>query len=68
MNDSITELFSRDPLKMSQQDLDSIIAYLRNARAQYNLGEKSAGNMKPTKAKKSPAEKVSSIDLSDLGL
>lgn len=39
MND-IDELMSRDPLKLSKQDIDAIIAYHRNQRTRKAAGEK----------------------------
>lgn len=47
----IAELFSRDPLELSEQDLDQIIARFREARGQYNRGNAMAGNTKPKTAK-----------------
>lgn len=43
----IAELFARDPLKLSDQDLLSIIGRFRAARHQFNLGNKMAGSTKP---------------------
>lgn len=43
----ISELFARDPLQLGQQDIDAIIARMRAARHQFNLGNPSAGKMKP---------------------
>jgi len=60
-------LFDRDPLQLSEQDLDTIIAKLREQRANFKLGEKSAGSMKP-KAPKKIVTKETQIDLSSLGL
>lgn len=70
----IAELFARDPLDLTDQDLDTIIAKLRASRAAFNAGEKSAGSMKPKATKKAldpnkpiPA-KVTQISLDDLDL
>ena len=63
----IQELFERDPLSLNTQDIDKIISTLRAQRANYKLGEKSAGNMKPKKEKK-PVTKATTIDLASLGL
>lgn len=60
-------LFDRDPLQLSTQDLDTIITKLREQRANYKLGEKQAGAVKPKAAKK-PVTKETQIDLSSLGL
>ena len=70
---AVAELFSRDPLALSEQDLDRIIERLRSQRARYVQGNVSAG--KPA-SKKTAAEKkgeaalktVGDIDLGDLGL
>jgi len=59
----LAELMTRDPLKLSEQDLDTIILRLRQARAQYKLGAKGAGNPKVTTKAKAKA-----IDLNALGL
>jgi len=63
MND-ISELFSRDPESLTDQDLDAIVAHLQTLRAQFMLGAKTAGTMKKKPAK----EKVTNIDLNELGL
>ena len=48
---TLTELFARDPRDLSTQDLDAIIGRYREARQQFNLGDKTAGNPKKTKEK-----------------
>lgn len=60
----ISELMTRDPMSLSDQDLDAIILRLRQGRAQYKLGAKSATSAKKTVGKK-PA---GTIDLEALGL
>jgi len=42
----LSELFSRDPLKLSDADIDSIVTYMRNARERYIAGDKTAGGPK----------------------
>lgn len=66
----IQELFARDPLSLSTQDLDAIIDHLRKARASFNLGLKDAGSLKPKAEPKAKATKIAlSADiLKDLGL
>jgi hypothetical protein len=64
----ISELFDRDPLSLSEQDIGTIITTLRSQRAAFKLGEKSAGKMAKPKAEKKPVSKVAAIDLSSLGL
>ena len=69
----IHELMDRDPLSLSDADLDAIVAELRKKRAQFNAGNIKAGNTKaPTAAQKKKAESVKAVlgtaSLSDLGL
>ncbi len=70
MND-LDELFNRDPLKLTDQDLDRIITAVRAQLAQFDLTGKSPSRAKP-KAKKSldeaPKAKPAQIDLSEIGL
>ncbi len=47
---SITELFARDPLSLSEQDIDIIIAKFRESRKAFNLGNVKAGSTKPPTA------------------
>jgi len=63
----LAELMSRDPLQLTDADTDEIILRLRQARAQYTLGVKSAGSKKAATPK---AEKATgpAIDLVALGL
>jgi len=49
----IAELFRRDPLSLSNQDLDEIIAAYRKARASFNMVGKKPRAAKP-KAKPDP--------------
>jgi len=58
----LSELFDRDPLHLSDQDIAQIIARMREAQAQYELGAKAAP---AEKAKKST--KTENL-LKDLGL
>lgn len=46
----IAELFTRDPLSLTRENIDEIIAHYRTARANFNLGEKQAGSTKKLKA------------------
>ena len=41
----MAELFARDPLKHTRESIDEIITYYRGARANFILGEKSAGGL-----------------------
>lgn len=72
MND-LDELFSRDPLNLTDQDLDKIITAVRAQLAQFNLDGKSQRPAKP-KVKKSldakaarPAAQLT-INLEDLDI
>lgn len=62
----IAELMARDPLSLTKDDYDAIILRLRQARSQYSLGAKSAGNPKKT-TKAAPSAKPT-LDLAALGL
>ena len=61
----ISELFDRDPLKLSEKDIGTIVARMREAQAQYELGIKAPVAPKPKSAK---AVKATKDLLSDLGL
>ena len=67
----IGELMDRDPLSLSDSDIDAIVAQLRSQRAKYVSGNAMAG--KPQKAKtkadlkREAAVKDSGIDELDLG-
>lgn len=58
----ISELFDRDPLNLSEQDIEAIVARMREAQAQYELGAKAPVAPKPRKSTKT--ENL----LKDLGL
>jgi len=57
----LSELFDRDPLTLTDQDIAKIITRMREAQAQYELG---------VKAPVAPRKKSSKTDdlLKDLGL
>jgi len=61
----ISDLFARDPLSLTREDIDAIIARYREARAAFNLGEKQAGATKKIK-EKSDVPKITKLDLDDL--
>ena len=68
---SVTELMERDPLKLSNQDLDTIIAHFRQQRVDYLQGDQAAGNKRKAAAKPkvSEADKQKAQDLlNDLGI
>lgn len=58
----ITELFSRDPLELSDQDIDSIIEEMRKKRHLFNSGPA------PKAPKKPAAKKPSKFGGLDLGI
>lgn len=58
----IAALFQRDPLDLSKQDIDDIVKYYREKRAQFNLGDKTAGSTKKMKVD-SPKVKIDAMDL-----
>lgn len=59
----LSELFARDPLGLTDQDLDVIIARMREAQAQHELGIKAPVAARP----KAPSKKTADL-LKDLGL
>ncbi len=60
----VAELFARDPLSLTTEDIDRIIEEMRQARARFLIGDKKAGKVPEPKAKKAPVN----IDLKDLDL
>jgi hypothetical protein len=52
----IQELFARDPLKLTKDDITEIVEKFRASRHQFNLGNLKAGSTKP------PTEKQKKID------
>lgn len=59
----LSELYARNPLKLSDQDIDEIIAENRKYLAQYNAGDK-----KPAKTAAKKAPTGGPITLESLGL
>lgn len=47
----IAELFARDPLQLTQENIRTIIAEMRKSRHQFNAGNQRAGSTKPKTAK-----------------
>ena len=64
----IQELFDRDPLSLTREDLKPMVMFLREKLNAFNLGDKSAGSTKRLKKAASDSPKISNIDelLSDL--
>jgi len=46
----ITELFARDPLQLTKDDISTIVNKFRESRSAFNLGNKRAGSTKPPTA------------------
>lgn len=65
MND-IGEIFASDPLRLTTEDRQAMIAYMRNARAQFNLGAKTAGKAPKAPAGEKPAKGAEAINLDNL--
>jgi hypothetical protein len=61
----LSELFDRDPLQLSDQDIARIVERMRQAQAQYELGAKPGAA--PKAPKKSTATKAQDL-LKELGL
>jgi hypothetical protein len=55
----IADLFAKDPLALTREDLSLIIARYREARTQFNLGAKQAGSTKKIKEAK---PKITNLD------
>lgn len=66
----LAELFARDPLTLTKENIDEVIEYFRGARVRYLEGEKSAGSPKKMKAEAKPKAKGSmpAIDVGELEL
>lgn len=66
----VTELMERDPLSLSNTDLDTIIEHFRQRRVDYLQGDQTAGNKrKASSPKVSEADKQKAQDLlDDLGI
>jgi len=63
MSTELAELFDTDPLKLTDQNLEAIIARMQQAQAQYELG------VKPTPIAPKPKKPAkATLDLKDLGL
>lgn len=52
----ISQLFARNPLELTRDDLTTIITTMRQSRHAFNLGAKMAGSTKP------PTEKQAKIN------
>jgi hypothetical protein len=64
----LSELFERDPLSLSDQDIIAIVTRMRAAQAQYELGASGKVAERAAKPPKEPKPKASVALLKDLGL
>lgn len=55
----IADLFARDPLSLTKPDIEVIVKYYREKRAQFNLGDKTAG---ATKKMKTDGPKITDVN------
>lgn len=61
----IAELFARDPLQLSQQDIETMVAEMRKSRHAFNAGNMKAGSTKPkTEKQKAVSELSSKLNIS----
>lgn len=63
---TLQELFSRDPLKLSDQDIATIVAKFREQRAKWNVAQ--AAEPKTAKAPKAPKKPAITLTEADLDL
>lgn len=61
----LTEIFARDPLSYTKEDLRTIIEEMRKRRGQFNLGNMKAGSTKPLSEK---AKAVDGLNIGELDL
>jgi len=62
MSKDMAELMDRDPLQLTDDDLDAIIQFMREARTLWKEGKVDGGNMKKTLRK----EKIDVKALDDI--
>ena len=67
---SLSEIFARDPLDLTKDDIQLVVQKLRDSRHRFNAGDKSAGTMTPPKTATGRAAKAlgDQLSLKDLGL
>ena len=65
---TVSELFARDPLKLSDRDIDATIRELRAARGKFVQGNLTAGKLTTKKPTTKTAALAADVDLGDLGL
>lgn len=54
----ISELFSRDPLTLTDADIDKIVEDFRSRRHLFNAGHKAAGSTKPKTQKQKDVQSL----------
>ena len=67
---SLSEICARDPLNLTNDDIQLIVQKLRDSRHRFNAGDKAAGTMTPPKTATGRAAKElgAQLSLKDLGL
>lgn len=66
--DSLEDIFNKDPLKLTEQDIDATIAYFRNARGTF-LKNEAEGKVTRTTKKAAPKTSLDpKLTLDDLDL
>lgn len=61
----IAELFARDPLSLTEEDLTHIVEEMRKSRHAFNLGNLKAGSTKPkTEKQKKLSDLASGLGIS----
>lgn len=69
MSETLAEIFAKDPLALTQGDIEAIIARMREARAQFELGAKTkiAERATPAKRAKKAEDLLAQLGMSVLG-
>ena len=60
---TLSQLFALDPNKCTKNDIQEIIKAYRDRRAQFNIGNMSAGKIKAPSAAMQQLEKVAKIEI-----
>lgn len=65
----LSSLFATDPLKLTREDFEAVIAEMRKMRGNFNLGNLKAGSTKPKTEKEKQLDALASkLDLGGLDL
>lgn len=67
MSNDVTELFQRDPMKLSDQDIDAIIEHMRSRRHLFKQSPTAKAAAKPKKLT-AAQERLASLKLDDFDL